>query len=1499
MKEKSVARIWLPIVAVILLLGITAGVLFATGILGGRATIKPDFDDIYFEFGKKINLPDTTVFDGTGKEIAYDSTCVAVIAPDGTEVDISSGFITPMQEGVYILTYESVSMETKTELKIECHDTINPTLSVEVPEAYLIKEKYEDTEFTAYTLPIITADDLAGIDAEKTEVKLTVDGKEVALNGDQFTITEEGTLVFSFTVYDLNGRSTTLVKESIAELPEFFEPNCLSTFAKDTYLTKLCGGWLKSYYTASILESDTDPSGNTMEGVLKITYDSSDTEAGACIHLARPIHLDDIEYLAVTLRLENAYFTNKDKDAIFYKSAYYNGFWKISNVSATVGSSYKTIYVGRTQLETFAEEDGYIRQFQIETFGDGDNARSIYLADVSYGPKGSKMPENSGAASGNNGSGGTTGNLSDDFPQYCLSTFAKDAYRNHMCGGWLKSEFTSKILSSDTDPSGKTMEGVVKITYPASDTEAGACIHLGRAVKRSDVKTIEVTLRIENGHTTANGKVDAVFYQSNYADGFWKTSNASAYVGKNYITVSITGGVLDKMTDSDGYIRQFQIETFGDGKVARSLYIADISYTPVAVEPEEPVIPDLPELPEKCLSAFDSEGYLQMLCGGWLKSEFTSKILSSDTDPSGKTMEGVVKITYPASDTEAGACIHLGRAVKRSDVKTIEVTLRIENGHTTANGKVDAVFYQSNYADGFWKTSNASAYVGKNYITVSITGGVLDKMTDSDGYIRQFQIETFGDGKVARSVYIADISYTPVDSEPEQPLPEDALTINGLGIARTDILYFNINVETGVSNWTVIANLCNEETHILIDDKAWSTQELGAISGKSFYINNIGATLGTKITIKEGFTANFQGVTYTTYQDYNYWWDGTTWTTEEVERPDEPTDPSEPTPENNMVIAGVVGQNPNQLMMSLPTDPNVKVGTKMTVQSGFTVTIDGADYSTTQSYDFWWNGTEWTTEEVKPDQVLTITSLGAGTANILYFNINTETGVRDWANISSMCNEETHILVDDKAWSTQELGGVAGPCFYMNNIGATVGTKITIKEGFTAKFKGTNYLTDKEYNYWWNGTAWTTEEVEKPEPEVPEQPELPENCLSAFDSQHYLNLVCGGWLSSMYEASILESDTDPANVTKEGVLKITYSATDREAGACIHLAEPVKREDVTSIQVTLRIEGNAKTGSIYDAVFYRGDYFDGYWSISNLASPVGTSYVTINLTSSTLLDTMTESDGYIRKIQIETFGDGKTARSIYIADISYTPVNSEPTEPEPTDPPATDNVLIISGMHKGVANTAYFIINVETGLSDWTDIDSKANEEDYILIDDKSWSTQEIGAISGKSFYVNKIGGVVGTKITVKKGFSLTLNGVTYVTTQDYNFWWSGSAWTTTEPQKDQVLTITSLGVARTDIVYFNINVETGVSDWSNIAGKCNEETHILFNDQPWSTQELGGVSGKCFYINNIGATIGTKMTIEKGFTANFNGTKYVTDKQYVYWWNGSKWTTEEVTTTE
>ena len=378
-KGKLSKKIWLSIVAIFLLLGLTA-------CLGNDATIKPDTSDFYFEFGKKMNLPDTTVFNSAGEPVAYDSVCIAMTAPDGSDIDISSGFVTPMQVGTYVLTYESASQNTKAEINVECKDTIAPTLNMIVPEAYLIKETYEDTEHTVFTLPIISADDLAGIDIDRTVVTIVVGDTEIALNGDKFMIPTEGKLVFTVTVYDMNGLCTTITRESIATAPEHFEEFCLSSFATESYLAKLCGGWLASWYSVSVLESDTDPAGNTMEGVLKITYDVSDSEAGACIHLARPVKREDIGTIKVTLRVENGSIAAGNMNAVFYPARWQNGYWATSNLPILNDGNYAVYSLPSRLLDKMTGEDGYIRELQIETFGNKSVARSLYIADISYTP---------------------------------------------------------------------------------------------------------------------------------------------------------------------------------------------------------------------------------------------------------------------------------------------------------------------------------------------------------------------------------------------------------------------------------------------------------------------------------------------------------------------------------------------------------------------------------------------------------------------------------------------------------------------------------------------------------------------------------------------------------------------------------------------------------------------------------------------------------------------------------------------------------------------------------------------------------------------------------------------------------------------------------------------------------------------------------------------------------------------------------------------------------
>lgn len=300
-------------------------------------------------------------------------------------------------------------------------------------------------------------------------------------------------------------------------------------------------------------------------------------------------------------------------------------------------------------------------------------------------------------------------------------------------------------------------------------------------------------------------------------------------------------------------------------------------------------------------------------------------------------------------------------------------------------------------------------------------------------------------------------------------------------------------------------------------------------------------------------------------------------------------------------------------------------------------------------------------------------------ANTLYFATNLTHGLDLYTDVTGFSNEESHILINGQAWNGQELRTFEKNVFYVNNIGATEGTQLTIQEGFTITIFGETYTTEQDYNFWWINGTW---------------------------------------------------------VAAKDTLKIT------------------------------------------------------------------------------------------------TLGSGD-------------------------------------------ASILFFKTNATTGVADWTVIANKCNEETHILINDQAWSTQEIGGISGKEFYVNKIGATAGTKITIKAGFTAIFGGVAYTTAQDYNYWFDGAKWTDIEPKTLTIGNSTSASNAKT--LYFTTDYTHGMTLYASVTGYANEETHILVNGEAWNGYELCAFEKNIFYINNIGATEGTVVTIKEGFTIQRNGAKYVT----------------------
>ena len=782
---------------------------------------------------------------------------------------------------------------------------------------------------------------------------------------------------------------------------------------------------------------------------------------------------------------------------------------------------------------------------------------------------------------------------------------------------------------------------------------------------------------------------------------------------------------------------------------------------------------------------------------------------------------------------------------------------------------------------------------------------------------------------------------------------KDTLTITGLGAGNASILYFNINAATGVGDWANIASKCNEETHILIDDQAWSTQGIGGINGKSFYVEKLNAVAGTKLTIKEGFTAVFNGVAYTTDQDYTYYWNGSAWTKYDT-----------------LQITGMQSfSEKDTIYLNINTTPGVAIwnsmasicneethillndqawsgaqeicafdgkcfyigkigaveGTKLTIKKGFAMTASGTTYVTDQDYNYWFINGAW----IAAKDTLTITSLGAGNASILYFNINAATGVGDWADIASKCNEETHILIDDQSWSTQGIGGINGKSFYVEKLNAVAGTKLTIKEGFTAVFNGVAYVTEQDYNYWWNGTAWTTEEYKPDQTLVigaPQSFSEKNTIYLNIDAAHGKSLYADMASMCNEESHILLNDQVWSGaqeicafegkcfyIGKIGAVEGTKLTIKAGFTMTVDGVNYVTAEDYNywytngtwvATKDTLTIDGlgagNAST------VYFNINAATGVSDWTNIASKCNEeTHILINdqAWSTQGIGGINGKSFYVEKLNAVagtklTIKEGFTAIFNGVAYTTNQDYNywwdGSAWSGEVYVP--TETLTIGAPQSFSEKNTIYLNINVAPGVGIYGDMAGISNEESYVLINDEAWSgAQEIRAFDGKCFYIGQIGAVEGTKITFKAGFTITVSGTNYVTEQDYNFWWINGAWIAAK----DTLTINSLGTGTAAILYFNINTNTGKADWSDIASVCNEENFILINDQAWSGQAIGAINGPSFYINNIGATVGTKLTIKEGFAAIFNGIAYVTDREYNYWWDGSAWSGEVYVPTE
>lgn len=418
--------------------------------------------------------------------------------------------------------------------------------------------------------------------------------------------------------------------------------------------------------------------------------------------------------------------------------------------------------------------------------------------------------------------------------KYCLSTFAKDTYQQKVGNGWLSSRpyQSAAILDTDKDTQNKIENGVLKFTYGTSFNEFSPSVKFSREINVNEIYSLDVTVRLEGDVRTPDNNRNIMFYSANLGSAGYTATGAKmkyAIIGTEYTTVSITNKeLLNQMADADGYIRQMSMELFSNKKGELHLYIADISYTPVTymvsvtggsadvtqgekgrtvtltasagrlADGEEllywnvngtkiegdtftlmqdTTVEGVYELPEYCLSTFSDSSYLNYFEDGWVQgSGYTKEIVQQDA---GQT--GVLKVTYPETKGESSGLIQLEKPVKATDVTSLDITFRLSGDYkqmTSGSVKYTAIISKANVSP--YDAGNGAFLVNANttYQTAKVVGeNVLQAYADDDGYIRQIQIETYGNKADSRCLYIADISYTIYDNFPSYGTEEMELGI--------------------------------------------------------------------------------------------------------------------------------------------------------------------------------------------------------------------------------------------------------------------------------------------------------------------------------------------------------------------------------------------------------------------------------------------------------------------------------------------------------------------------------------------------------------------------------------------------------------------------------------------------------------------------------------------------------------------------------------------------
>ena len=198
--------------------------------------IRFEESDVKMELGESFSVPSIYVYEeASGKIVSKDVELVAIKGQDGEKVKVAYGSIVPEKIGTYTAVFKSKSMALKQDIAIECVDSKAPKISFEAPSQYYIRERGQKT-YQTFEVPQYTYSDYSGINEEESGLAITLNGKDVEVKDNTFTLKEWGQLVFTVTAVDGVGNKNTYTAQASAYEP--YEDAVFKQAATQTVMVK-------------------------------------------------------------------------------------------------------------------------------------------------------------------------------------------------------------------------------------------------------------------------------------------------------------------------------------------------------------------------------------------------------------------------------------------------------------------------------------------------------------------------------------------------------------------------------------------------------------------------------------------------------------------------------------------------------------------------------------------------------------------------------------------------------------------------------------------------------------------------------------------------------------------------------------------------------------------------------------------------------------------------------------------------------------------------------------------------------------------------------------------------------------------------------------------------------------------------------------------------------------------------------------------------------------